>query len=159
MNRVSTSGPLTVEDLANLAVESVSALAPVLGLVPCEVLARLKSSPPGLTGMAVRVEGTKTLVVVSVLSNAAGRSQIARALFQMEAHQEPPPVRDEDDAMGEVANVLAGQIKAATVSRDHTMRLTPPEKITGEATGRFEHVSAIRVSFGGVAAAIVVALP
>jgi hypothetical protein len=151
-------GPLTAENLAELAVESASALSPVLGLVPCHVLAHLKISPPGLTGMAVRLEGQQTTIIIGVLSNPAGRSQIARVLFQLEAHQEPPAA-DEDDAIGELANVLAGRIKAATAATDRTLRLTPPEKITGEAFANYPRFSAIRVSFGGIPAALVIAIP
>jgi len=151
-------GPLTAENLAELAVQSASALAPVLGLVPCHVLAHLKIWPPGLTGMAVRIEGQKTMMVIGVLSNAAGRCQIARALFQLEANQEPP-MADQDDAIGELCNVLAGRIKVATAATDRTMRLTPPEKITGEAFARYTRFSAIRVAFGGIPAALVIAMP
>jgi CheY-specific phosphatase CheX len=151
-------GPLTARNLGELAVESASALSPVLGLVPCRVLAHLKSSPPGLAGMAVRLEGQKTLIIVGVLSNAAGRSQLVRALFQLDAHQEEP-LPDEDDAIGELANLLAGRVKAATAATDRTMRLTPPEKITGEAFAQYARFSAIRVSFGAIPATLVIALP
>jgi CheY-specific phosphatase CheX len=153
-----TPAAFSAEHLADLAVESASALSPVLGLVPCQVLAHLKGSPPGLTGMAVRLEGVKTRIIIGVLSNSSGRSQIARALFQLEAHQ-TAPASDEDDAMGELANVLAGRIKAVTAVSDRTMRLTPPEKITGESLAICSKLSAIRVSFGGIPAALVIALP
>ena len=43
--------------------------------------------PAGLTGMAVRIEGQQTRMVIGVLSNAAGRCPIARALFQLEASE------------------------------------------------------------------------
>jgi CheY-specific phosphatase CheX len=151
-------GPLTAEHLAELAVQSAAALSPALGLVPCHVLAHLKNSPPGLTGMAVRIEGQKTLIVIGVLSNPAGRCQIARALFQLEATQEPE-VADQDDAIGELCNVLAGRIKVATAATDRTMRLTPPEKITGEAFAGYKRLRAIRVAFGGIPAALVIAMP
>lgn len=151
-------GPLTAENLAKVAVESAAALSPALGLVPCQVVAHLKTSPPGLTGMAVRIEGQKVTVVIGVLSNAAGRSQIARALFQLETNQEAA-MNDQDDAIGELANVLAGRIKAATAAADATMRLTPPEKVTGEAFAGYARVSVIRVSFGSIPAALVIAMP
>jgi CheY-specific phosphatase CheX len=68
-------------------------------------------------------------------------------------------MNDQDDAIGELANVLAGRIKAATAATDHTMRLAPPEKITGEAFAAYARFSAIRVSFGTIPAALVIAIP
>lgn len=141
-----------MERLAKVAGECVVALGPVLGLQACRALGQLKLAPSGLSGMAVMLEGGSPAIVIGVLSNPAGRAAIARALFQMN-ESEQPQASDENDAVGELANVIAGRIKVAL--SQPSLRLSVPAAISAEEAPRGEQVT-LRLSFGSVPAALVV---
>src|SRR5688572_12531140 len=103
----------SLERLAKVATDCLLGLGPVLGLAGCRVLGQLKLLPAGSSGMAVLIEGGgNTTIVVGVLSNPDGRAAIWRALCQLEVVQHPGP-GDESDAIGELANVIAGRVKVA----------------------------------------------
>jgi CheY-specific phosphatase CheX len=130
-------------------------VGPLMGLPPCQVLATLKAPPAGLTGVAITLEGTKPHVLIGVLSNQVGRSAIARAVFQMSPEERPKP-EDETDAVGELANVITGHVKAVMSRLDTTMRIGLPSAVSAEAfTSRSDQIT-LRVSFGSVPAALVV---
>lgn len=156
--RSSTHGTVaSVESWTDAVLGCASKVGPMLGLAPCEVLARIRLPPSGLSGMAVTLEGKRPHVRIGVLTNPAGRAAIARALFRMEPHEKPEE-RDEADAVGELANVITGHVKAAMSALDTTMRIGLPTRVSADAfAGTGEQVT-LRVSFGGVAAALVVTL-
>jgi hypothetical protein len=104
--------------------------------------------------MAVTLEGRPTCVVIAVVSNPEGRGAIARALFQLDAGQKPEP-RDEADAVGELTNVIAGRIKVALA--EFAFRLSVPSALATEGAAPTQQV-ALRISFGSVPAALVIAL-
>src|SRR5262245_14022432 len=81
----------SVERWTEVVRDCAANVGPAMGLAPCQVLATLKAPPAGLSGVAVSLEGIKPHVLISVLSNAAGRTAIARALFQMDAAERPKP--------------------------------------------------------------------
>lgn len=130
-------------------------VGPAMGLPPCQVLATLKAPPAGLTGVAITLEGVKPHVLIGVLSNQLGRSAIARAVFQMAPDERPKP-EDETDAVGELANVISGHVKAAMSRIDTTMRIGLPSAVSAEAFSSRTDQITLRVSFGSVPAALVV---
>lgn len=130
-------------------------VGPAMGLPPCQVLATLKAPPAGLTGVAITLEGTKPHVLIGVLSNQLGRSAIARAVFQMSPEERPKP-EDETDAVGELANVITGHVKAVMSRLDTTMRIGLPSAVSAEAFSARSDQITLRVSFGSVPAALVV---
>jgi len=130
-------------------------VGPLMGLLPCQVLATLKAPPAGLTGVAITLEGTKPHVLIGVLSNQVGRSAIARAVFQMSPEERPKP-EDETDAVGELANVITGHVKAVMSRLDTTMRIGLPSAVSAEAFSARTDQITLRVSFGSVPAALVV---
>lgn len=132
-------------------------VGPAMGLAPCQVLATLKAPPAGLTGVAVTLEGHKPHVLICVLSNQAGRTAIARALFQMHPDERPKP-EDETDAVGELVNVITGHVKAAMSRLDASMRIGLPSAVSAEAFATRSEQVTLRVSFGTVPAALVVTL-
>lgn len=130
-------------------------VGPAMGLPPCQVLATLKAPPAGLTGVAITLEGIKPHVLIGVLSNQVGRSAIARAVFQMSPEERPKP-EDETDAVGELANVITGHVKAVMSQLDTTMRIGLPSAVSAEAFSSRSDQITLRVSFGSVPAALVV---
>jgi hypothetical protein len=148
----------SVERWCEAVRECASNVGPAMGFAACQVLATLKAPPPGLTGVAVTLEGVRPHVLIGVLSNQAGRIAIARTVFQMEPHEKPKP-EDEVDAVGELANVIGGHVKTIMMSRiDDTMRIGLPSSVSAESfASRAEQVTQ-RVSLGTVPAALVVTL-
>lgn len=148
------SGP-SVEDWTEVVRGCAENVGPAMGLPACRVIATLKAPPSGLTGVAIALEGVKPHVLIGVLSNQVGRTAIARAIFQMEAHERPKP-EDEADAVGELANVISGHVKAAMSQVDSSMRIGLPSAVNAESFAMRTDQITLRVSFGVVPAALVV---
>jgi CheY-specific phosphatase CheX len=145
----------TVEDWTEVVRDCAASVGPAMGLPPCKVIATLKAPPSGLTGVAIALEGSKPHVLIGVLSNQVGRTAIARAIFQMEPHERPQP-EDEADAVGELANVISGHVKAAMNQVDANMRIGLPSAVNAESFAARSDQITLRVSFGVVPAALVV---
>lgn len=146
----------TVEHWTAVVKGCAANVGPAMGLPPCQVIATLKAPPAGLTGVAVTLEGTKPHVLIAVLSNAVGRTQIARTIFQMTPEERPKP-EDETDAVGELANVITGHVKSTMSSLiDTTMRIGLPSAVSAESFAARPDQITLRVSFGTVPAALVV---
>jgi CheY-specific phosphatase CheX len=152
---VSTKPVDSVEHWTEVVRGCAANVGPAMGLPPCQVLATLKAPPAGLTGVAITLEGTKPHVLIGVLSNQVGRSAIARAVFQMSPEERPKP-EDETDAVGELANVITGHVKAIMRDLDNTMRIGLPSAVSAEAFSSRSDQITLRVSFGSVPAALVV---
>ncbi|HKU41347.1 MAG TPA: chemotaxis protein CheX [Polyangiales bacterium] len=147
----------TVEDWTAAVRDCAANVGPAMGLAPCQVLGTLKAPAAGLSGVAITLEGEKPHVLIGVLSNQAGRTAIARALFQMGPTESPNP-EDETDAVGELANVLTGHVKAAMSRVDAKMRIGLPYAVNADAFAPCAGQVTLRVSFGSVPAALVVTL-
>jgi CheY-specific phosphatase CheX len=155
-NTSAESAPVdSVEHWTEVVRGCAANVGPAMGLPPCQVLATLKAPPAGLTGVAITLEGTKPHVLIGVLSNQVGRSAIARAVFQMSPEERPKP-EDETDAVGELANVITGHVKAVMRELDTTMRIGLPSAVSAEAFSSRTDQITLRVSFGSVPAALVV---
>lgn len=149
---LAAEGTLSLERLAKVGGDCLLALGPVLGLQHCRLLGQLKAAPPGLSGMVVAIEGGSPTILVGVLSNPEGRTAIARAVFEMGQGELPDP-RDEADAVGELANVIAGRVKVALGRL--SCRLSVPSAWAVDTAQAGER-AALRVSFGSVPAALVI---
>lgn len=145
----------SVEDWTEVVRGCAARVGPAMGLPACRVIATLKAPPSGLTGVAIALEGTKPHVLIGVLSNQVGRTAIARAIFQMDASERPKP-EDETDAVGELANVISGHVKAAMSQHDSNMRIGLPSAVNAESFAARNDQITLRVSFGAVPAALVV---
>ena len=152
---INIAGPPTVEVWTEVVRGCAANVGPALGLPACKVIATLKAPPSGLTGVAIALEGTKPHVLIGVLSNQVGRTAIARAIFQMEPNERPKP-EDETDAVGELANVISGHVKAAMSQVDSNMRIGLPSAVNAESFAARTDQITLRVSFGAVPAALVV---
>lgn len=145
----------SVERWTEVVKDCAADVGPAMGLARCQVLAKLKAPPTGLSGVAVTLEGKKPHVLIGVLSNQAGRTAIARALLQMQPEEQPKP-EDETDAVGELANVITGHVKAVMCKLDATMRIGLPSAVSAEAFSARTDQITLRVSFGTVPAALVI---
>jgi Chemotaxis phosphatase CheX len=148
---------ISVEDWTEVVRDCAANVGPAMGLAPCQVLGTLKAPAAGLSGVAITLEGDKPHVLIGVLSNQAGRTAIARALFQMGPTESPKP-EDETDAVGELANVISGHVKAAMSRLDAKMRIGLPYAVNADAFAPCAGQVTLRVSFGSVPAALVVTL-
>jgi len=148
---------ISVEDWTEVVRDCAANVGPAMGLAPCQVLGTLKAPAAGLSGVAITLEGEKPHVLIGVLSNQAGRISIARALFQMGPTESPKP-EDETDAVGELANVISGHVKAAMSRLDAKMRIGLPYAVNADAFTPCAGQVTLRVSFGSVPAALVVTL-
>lgn len=147
----------SVEQWTEVVRECASNVGPAMGLAPCQVLGTLKLPAMGLSGVAVALEHDKPIVLIGVLSNRGGRAAIARAVFKMAPSDSPTP-EDETDAVGELANVISGQVKAAMRRVDARMRVGLPYAMNADAFAAHQRQVTLRVSFGSVPAALVVTL-
>lgn len=145
----------SVEEWTEVVRSCAARIGPAMGLPACKVIATLKAPPSGLTGVAIALEGAKPHVLIGVLSNQVGRTAIARAIFQMDAHEKPKP-EDETDAVGELANVISGHVKAEMAAVDTAMRIGLPSAVNAESFAARTDQITLRVSFGVVPAALVV---
>lgn len=152
---INLAGSPTIEDWTEVVRGCAANVGPAMGLPACRVIATLKAPPSGLTGVAITLEGTKPHVLIGVLSNQVGRTAIARAIFQMEPNEKPKP-EDETDAVGELANVISGHVKAAMSQLDSNMRIGLPSAVNAESFAARTDQITLRVSFGVVPAALVV---
>ena len=155
IEQINIAGPPTVEVWTEVVRGCAANVGPAMGLPACKVIATLKAPPAGLTGVAIALEGTKPHVLIGVLSNQVGRTAIARAIFQMEPNERPKP-EDETDAVGELANVISGHVKAAMSQVDSSMRIGLPSAVNAESFAARTDQITLRVSFGAVPAALVV---
>lgn len=147
----------SVEQWSEVVRECAASVGPAMGLQPCLVLGTLKAPALGLSGIAIALENDKPIILIGVLSNSAGRAAIARAVFQMAPNESPKP-EDETDAVGELANVISGHVKAAMRGADAKMRIGLPYAVTADAFAAHQSQVTLRVSFGSVPAALVVTL-
>lgn len=147
----------SVEEWIEVVRDCAANVGPAMGLAPCQVLGTLKAPAAGLSGVAIALEGEKPHVLIGVLSNQVGRAAIARALFQMDPTESPKP-EDETDAVGELANVISGHVKAAMSRLDAKMRIGLPYAVNADAFTPSAGQVTLRVSFGSVPAALVVTL-
>jgi hypothetical protein len=147
----------SVEQWTEVVRDCAISVGPAMGLEPCKVIATLKAPAMGLSGVAIALEHDRPIVLIGVLSNSGGRAAIARAVFQMSPHESPKP-EDETDAVGELANVISGHVKAAMSRVDAKMRIGLPYAVNAEAFSGHQTQVTLRVSFGSVPAALVVTL-
>lgn len=107
--------------------------------------------------MAVALRGSCAHVRIGVLTNSTGRGELARALLRMDP-AESPSERDENDALGELTNVITGHVKVVMSTIDGTMRIGLPAHVNTDAFLESSEQITLRVSFGGVPAALVVTM-
>ncbi len=86
-----------------------------LDLGNIEVLARSDALPDVAAASLVSLTGDSTAVLVGIAADMPGCQVIAKSLLGMELEDEDLPMEDVIDALGEMANIVAGSVKQRIV--------------------------------------------
>jgi CheY-specific phosphatase CheX len=86
-----------------------------LDLGKIEVLARSDSLPEVATASLVSLTSDSTSVMVGVAASPEACQVISKSLLGMELDEEDLPLDDVIDALGEMANIVAGSVKQRIV--------------------------------------------
>lgn len=89
---------------------------------------RQQGTPEGLQGAHIALVGATYAVHLGVLSTARDTQRMAQAMLEAE---EELPQEDVADAMGEIANILAGGLKGAMLDVDEELKLGLPVYVAG----------------------------
>jgi CheY-specific phosphatase CheX len=82
-------------------------------------------------------------VQLGIASTKEGCQALARALLAMDPDEEDLPEEDVADAIGEVANIVAGQVKSAMSDTDASLRIGLPLFVQGKVDYSDEVESAV----------------
>jgi len=109
--------------------------------------------PDGAVGRSISLRGAKHAVWLSVAASKDDAEIIAREMLGFEDGEEVP-AEDVVDALGEIANIVAGVVKGAMLHVDEELALGLPESLrsTGDDAGVFT------LPFGGRRIAVAVEL-
>ena len=137
------SEPASLEEWMNAAVASAEELATVaLGFDGSNVVGPRDTLPKDLTSALIALVSDTSSVQLGVASTKEGCQQLARALLCMEPDEDDLPEDDVSDAVGEVINIVGGQVKRLIGGPDSTMKLGLPLIVHG----RFESADNLETS-------------
>jgi len=111
--------------------ETMTETSELLGLGTCTPREALDGLPSGLAGAHMSITGSTGAIHLGVLAPLAAHQQIAKRMLAMEIEDEDLPVGDLADAVGEIANIIAGGVKSALSEWDDDLRLGLPVFIEG----------------------------
>lgn len=140
------------EDAAVKSMIEISTSA--LGSDEPEVMAHRDGLPQGLTGACVAMVGDESLQV-GVFSDPSGCESMARALLGM-APEDAIDAGDVADALGEIANMLAGAMKRHAGPTGAAMKLGLPVYIEGRIVERKRVAAVTTICVGSVKAEVLV---
>lgn len=104
----------------------------LLGLEHCPIIDDRHQTPAEVHGAYVPLNNGQSVVQVGIFSNKDGVRRLARALLQMEEDEIDPDPAEIADAVGEIANVLAGAAKARREDIDANLNLGSPVVVDGD---------------------------
>ncbi|MBN1824886.1 MAG: chemotaxis protein CheX [Candidatus Eisenbacteria bacterium] len=137
-----TTTKSTIQEWLNAAVDATEELSTTaLGFEGTEVLATQESLPHDLAGSYIALVGEETSLQVGLASSDAGVMILAKALLGMDPDDEEAlSESDVSDALGEIANIVAGGVKNRMADRDPSMKLGLPMIVHGhvQATDRMQ---------------------
>ncbi len=121
-----------IQDWLDAVIEASDELASVaLGLDNTELIG-IKEAPPENDGSAyIALVGEKTSIQLGILSNKEGCQLMARTLLAMEPEEEDLEESEVADAVSEIANILAGQVKTIMAQKDASVNLGIPIFVHG----------------------------
>ena len=102
-----------------------------LGLGDIRVIATTDSLPEMATAGFVSLVGDSSAVQVGIAASADGCQLLAKSLMGMTDEDEDLPHSDVIDALGELANIVAGGVKGRMVDTGETMLLGLPLVLDG----------------------------
>src|SRR5512147_990453 len=102
------SNGVALDDWLSATVEAASEFASTTLDAALESVASTSKLPVDLTGCFVALVGEEGSLQIGLASDSAGCMTLAKALF---ASDEDLPEEDVGDALGEIANIVAGGVK------------------------------------------------
>lgn len=137
----------SAEELANVA----------LGFDDFEILGEDKSLPVNQEAAFVALIGDTTSVQVGIASNMEGCQALSRALLGMEPDEPDLESSEVADALSEIANILAGQVKIVMAEFDGNLKIGIPIFLSGkiEQSDKIEKLVA-DVKLGGIPVKLIV---
>lgn len=131
-----------IETLEKSAGELVTT---TLGYQKCEVISHLTDVPKAKVGAYIPLlgESERTKLEIGILSDLKGCQELSRRLTGME-NTEPISEDDVTDAIGEIANIIAGGVKRLAADRISSLQIGLPFFFDGSI--RFKEPLAIAVS-------------
>jgi CheY-specific phosphatase CheX len=137
------NSPTTIDDWMSAVVASAGELATVaLGFDGASFVAKRDKMPTDLTSAVIALVSDSASVQLGVASTEDGCKTLARALLCMDPGEELPP-DDVADAVGEVANIIAGQVKRCIGDQASQVKLGLPLVVHG----RFETSDSVETAF------------
>jgi CheY-specific phosphatase CheX len=136
------------------AAEEVTAT--VLGWETNGLEARPCPFPADDSGGYIALIGKGSLYI-GVSADSEGCQAMTRALLAMEPEEADPSNEDVADALGEIANVLAGMVKTTMAAHDPSLKLGLPIVVHGQVErGTDSEMAVSKVSLGPVEARLIV---
>ena len=123
----------SVDDWLDAAVSSAEELATVaLGFEGASLVGKADKVAPELSSAMIALVSETASVQLGIATSRDGCQTLARALLAMEPDEADLPDDDVADAVGEVANIVAGQVKSMMSSTDTTLRIGLPLFVHGK---------------------------
>ncbi len=122
----------TTQDWLDTVVAASKELAETaLGFDGVEVMGMRETQVPTTGSALIALVGEESSVQIGLTSDNEGCQQIARALLAMEPDEEDLEEADVADAIGEVVNILAGQVKTEMSEKGFSLNLGFPIYVHG----------------------------
>jgi CheY-specific phosphatase CheX len=122
----------TVDEWLNAAVTAAEELATVaLGFDGAFLVGKKDVVSPELDFAMVALVSDTASVQLGIASSKDGCQSLARALLAMEPEEDDLPDEDVADAVGEVVNIVAGQVKSLMSDADASIKIGLPLFVHG----------------------------
>ncbi len=137
------NAPATIDEWMSAVVSSAEELATVaLGFDGASLVGRRGDMPTDLTSAVVALVSDTASVQLGFAATENGCKSLARALLCMDPGEELP-AEDVADAVGEVVNIIAGQVKRVIGTQDATVKIGLPLVVHG----KFETSDSVEAAF------------
>ncbi len=118
---------VTIKDWLDAVVSSSKDLASTaLGIDDFEVISIREDPAKDVESAFIALVGEQASVQIGVASSTEGCQQLARTLLAMEPDEEDLAEDEVTDAVGEVANIIAGQVKTEMAEKSISVNLGIP---------------------------------
>jgi len=123
----------SVDEWLDAAISSAEELATVaLGFDGASLIGKPTVVSPELNSAMVALISDSASVQLGIASSSDGCQSLARALLAMEPDEADLPDDDVADAVGEVANIVAGQVKSLMSGADASLKIGLPLFVHGK---------------------------
>ena len=149
--------PAPIDIFCNETAISFKQVCESAGLGALDVIDYRPGTPRGLEGPHVALVGDAIKLQFALMAEADIHAILAQRLLQWEEGDDPLDRDDVIDAVSEVANMLAGSVKARVRKTDPTMRISLPIYIEGDVVDAGHGVDAtMDFDIGGLKASLMI---